>query len=234
MSWRSLLVAVGVSLAFPVAPAPAADPPKPKGESVKVEVEGLLGGLSRAEGGGPVGATVLTGGGEFVLDYGQSKKAEEELTRLADHYLKPGSSTIVLPRVSVRGRLEFRPKKVLAEKGGLKDGPPTWVLVVDSLSVTERFGGLDKSPPTGPPPAVGELIDFSRFPETKSAGVLKGMSQANAVAALKAEGFQPYTDASVSDQWERFRKPWQGGYHWVNLRFGGEAVAEVGEFWNDP
>jgi hypothetical protein len=38
----------------------------------------------------------------------------------------------------------------------------------------------------------------------------------------------------VSDKWERFRKPWQGGYHYVNLRFSGAVIAEVGEFWIRP
>jgi hypothetical protein len=70
--------------------------------------------------------------------------------------------------------------------------------------------------------------------DTKPAGVSKGMSRAQATAALRAEGFDAWTDASVSDPWERFRKPWMGGYHFVNLRFGGEEVAEVGELWNDP
>ena len=67
-----------------------------------------------------------------------------------------------------------------------------------------------------------------------SAGLSKGMTRAQATEALKAGGFQAWTDASVSDQWERFRKPWHGGYHYVNMRFSGAVIAEVGEFWIDP
>ncbi|QJW93779.1 hypothetical protein FTUN_1290 [Frigoriglobus tundricola] len=69
--------------------------------------------------------------------------------------------------------------------------------------------------------------------DSKPTGVSRGTTRADATAALRAEGFEARTDA-VSDQWERFRKPWQRGYHYVNLRFGGEAVAEVAEFWNNP
>jgi hypothetical protein len=89
------------------------------------------------------------------------------------------------------------------------------------------------SPTTQPAPLALSSAGFS-LPETQPAGVSKGMTRAQATAALRAEGFEAWTDASVSDLWERFRKPWQGGYHFVNLRFGGEEVAEVGELWNDP
>jgi RNA polymerase sigma factor (sigma-70 family) len=78
---------------------------------------------------------------------------------------------------------------------------------------------------------------FQLEPESRppgSAGVSKGMTRAQATEALKAGGFQAWTDASVSDQWERFRKPWHGGYHYVNLRCSGAVIAEVGEFWIDP
>jgi RNA polymerase sigma factor (sigma-70 family) len=106
-----------------------------KGDQVKVEVEGQLASLARqANGRGPVSATVRAGGGELVLDYSQSKQARAELGKLADRYIKPGGAATILPRVTVTGRLEFRPTKVVGEKGALVDGPRAWVLVVESLA----------------------------------------------------------------------------------------------------
>jgi RNA polymerase sigma factor (sigma-70 family) len=83
-----------------------------------------------------------------------------------------------------------------------------------------------------PEPPAGDRTPPGTLPG--SAGLSKGMTRAQATEALKAGGFQAWTDASVSDQWERFRKPWQGGYHYVNLRFSGAVIAEVGEFWIRP
>jgi hypothetical protein len=70
--------------------------------------------------------------------------------------------------------------------------------------------------------------------ETKPASVSRGMIRAEAVAALKAEGFEPWVEVTAADQYERFRKPWQGGYHFVNLLCEGGEVSEVYNFWNDP
>jgi hypothetical protein len=60
------------------------------------------------------------------------------------------------------------------------------------------------------------------------------MTRAQAVAALKAEGFEAWTDATASDRYERFRKPWMGGYHFVTVRFGGEEVTEVHHLLHKP
>jgi hypothetical protein len=95
-------------------------------------------------------------------------------------------------------------------------------------SVGKRWPPGDQSPPPSPLP-VGPSL-----PSTDSVGIPEGMSRVEATKTLTAMGFETWTDASVSDHWVRFRKPWQHGYHLVNLRFDGEKVLEVGEFWNDP
>jgi hypothetical protein len=107
---------------------------------------------------------------------------------------------------------------------------PAMVLLAAASVSGPVVPSLAAQPAPGQPTSAG----LPPLLETKPAGVSKGMARAQAIAALKAEGFEAWADASVSDQWERFRKPWQGGYHYVNLRFDGKVVAEVGEFWIDP
>lgn len=64
----------------------------------------------------------------------ESKAVRKELVRLADRYIKPGSSVIVMPQLKVTGRLEFRATKVVGDKGELTEGAKTWVLVADSVA----------------------------------------------------------------------------------------------------
>lgn len=111
-----------------------------KKESVKVEVEGELGTILRAEKSDRVTATVRAGGGEFVIDASESKESRQELDRLAEKYIKPGSSVIVLPQLKVTGRLEFRATKIVGDKGEITEGAKIWVLVADSVEVTASPG----------------------------------------------------------------------------------------------
>lgn len=112
----------------------------PKGDTVKVEVEGLLGTIIRQENTDWVTATVLAGQGEFVIDASGSKAAQNDLVRLANKYIKHGSTVIILPRLKVTGRLEFRVTKVVGEKGEMSDGSKVWVLVADSVAESEVPG----------------------------------------------------------------------------------------------
>lgn len=96
------------------------------------------------------------------------------------------------------------------------------LLIVDEQGV--RIPGVGVDP-------VVQLTDF----DTRPSGVAKGMTRVQALVTLKAEGLEPWEDTSVADQYERFRKRWMGGYHFVALRMSDEGyVAEVSNFWNDP
>ena len=105
-------------------------------DSVKVEVEGQLGLIVRQENSDFVTATILAGGGEFVVDGNKSDAAKKDLLRLADKYIKLGSSVVLLPKLKGAGRLEFRPTKMVGENGEETEGAKAWVLIADS--VTER------------------------------------------------------------------------------------------------
>lgn len=119
------LLAGGASRSLATEPA--------QGNSVKVVVEGLLGTIVRQEKTDLVTATVTAAGGEFAIDASGSKAARDDLIRLADKYIKGGSTLIVPPRLKVTGRLEFRATRLVGEKGELSDGPKAWVLIADSL-----------------------------------------------------------------------------------------------------
>jgi hypothetical protein len=94
---------------------------------------------------------------------------------------------------------------------------------------------------------VQPVSEVALFPETgvlrtTPAGVKEGMTRAEAAAALVAGGFSPAEEAVAvaggaavfpADLW-RVRKPWQGGYHFVTVRFQAGKAAEVFELWNDP
>ncbi len=128
----------------------------PKSDSVKVEVEGSLGVIVRQANTDFVTATVVAGGGEFVIDASGSKPAQKDLVRLADKYIKMGSTVIISPRLKVTGRLEFRATKVVGEKGEMSDGPKAWVLVADSVALLIAAPAIDpktdrKSIPAGRP-----------------------------------------------------------------------------------
>jgi hypothetical protein len=138
MDRRSFIVASASVLACGATPGWAADPPQ--GDVVKVEVEGPLGSLLRNEKSKEITASVLAGGGEFIIDGSRSKAAREELARLGDRYIKKGSAVVLLPRVRVTGRLEFRATRVVGEKGELADGPKVWFLVADSLAESRASG----------------------------------------------------------------------------------------------
>jgi hypothetical protein len=132
MDRRSFVMASASVLACGATPGWAADPPE--GNFVKVEVEGPLGSLLRDEKSKEITASVLAGGGEFFIDGSRSKAVREELARLGNRYIKTGSAVVVLPRVRVTGRLEFRATRVVVEKGELADGPKVWFLVADSVA----------------------------------------------------------------------------------------------------
>ena len=127
-----LASAAGAALVLGLNSAKAQGPAKKGG--VKVEVVGELGTILRAEKSDRVTASVRAGGGEFVIDASESKEVRKELIRLADKYIKPGSSIIVLPQLEVTGRLEFRGTKIVGDKGAVTDGAKTWVLVADSVA----------------------------------------------------------------------------------------------------
>ncbi|MBC8138425.1 MAG: hypothetical protein H8F28_21305 [Fibrella sp.] len=135
------LGAFGTSLAVGGASAFAADSlqKSQKKDSAEITVEGPLGSLGRElQGGGPISATVRTGGGELFLDCSHNKAAREELDRLWNKYMQPGSMIIILVRVAVQGKLKSRPSKIVGEQGKLMDGPPQWVIVVESMTVSEN------------------------------------------------------------------------------------------------
>ena len=133
-----LVSAAGAALVFGLNSAQAGDPPKKDG--VKVEVVGELGTILRAEKSEWVTASVQAGGGEFVIDGSESKEVRKQLVRLADKYIKPGSSIIILPQLKVTGRLEYRATKIVGEKGQVTEGAKTWVLVADSVMETGLSG----------------------------------------------------------------------------------------------
>ncbi len=105
--------------------------------AVSVEVEGQLVSLLRQENSKAVTAVIGAGGGELVIDSSGNPEVRKELVRLAEKYIKLGSSSVILPRLKVKGRLEFRATKVVGEKGRLTEGAGMWVLVADSVKVTE-------------------------------------------------------------------------------------------------
>ncbi len=135
MDRRSFVAASAAVLTGAASRGSAAEPAK--GDSVRVVVEGSLGTIVRQEKTDSVTATVVAAGGEFVIDASASKAARDDVIRLADKYIKGGSTSIVTPRLKVSGRLEFRATKVVGEKGGVTDGPKAWVLVADSVAVTD-------------------------------------------------------------------------------------------------
>lgn len=67
----------------------------------------------------------------------------------------------------------------------------------------------------------------------KPTAVRKGMSEADVVRTLSAEGFVESREHAKAG-WRSFRKPWMGGYQWVNFRVVDNQVVELGELWNDP
>lgn len=138
MDRRSFVVASAALLASATTRGLGADPAK--GDSVKVVVEGLLGTIVRQEKTDSVTATVVAAGGELVIDTSASKTARRDVIRLADKYIKGGSTTIVPPQLMVTGRLEFRATKIIGEKGATSDGPKTWVLVADSVAEANDAG----------------------------------------------------------------------------------------------
>lgn len=109
-----------------------------KRDSAKIEVEGQLGSLMQDQAGGSVTVTVRVGDGELLLDCSQNKAARGQLERLRDKYLQPGSMIIILVRVTVQGKLESRASKTVGEQGKLMDGPPQWVIVVESMTVSDN------------------------------------------------------------------------------------------------
>ena len=113
----------------------AADPAK--GNFIKVVVEGSLGTIVLQEKTDSVTATDVAAGGEFVIDASASKTAREDLVRLAEKYIKGGSTLLITPQLKVTGRLEFRATKVVGEKGAVTDGPKACVLVADSVVAIE-------------------------------------------------------------------------------------------------
>jgi hypothetical protein len=135
MDRRSFVAASAAVLAGGASRGWAADPAK--GDSVKVVVEGRLGTIVRQEQTESVTATVVAAGGEFFIDTSASKTARVDLARLADTYIKGGSTLVTTPQLKVTGRLEFRPTKVVGEQGEVTDGPKAWVLVAESVAVTE-------------------------------------------------------------------------------------------------
>jgi len=137
MNRRIFVAASAAVLAGGMSSSRAAD--LTKGDSVKVVVEGSLGTILRQEKTDLVSATVVAAGGEFFIDASGSKTVREDLVRLADQYIKSGSTTVVTPRLTVTGRLECRATKVIGEKGEATDGPKTWILVADSITVAESL-----------------------------------------------------------------------------------------------
>jgi hypothetical protein len=109
---------------------------------VHVQLEGILGSCTRGDGkDATVAASVVAGGGEFLLDLSACQDARERLA--AYHKAKVRRAAYIFPaRVKVAGRLEFRPVPVVTgeqlakgEKG--HPGLPRPVLVVDSLGLLE-------------------------------------------------------------------------------------------------
>jgi hypothetical protein len=135
MDRRSFVAASAALLAGGVPRSLATEPAR--GDSVKVVVEGLLGTIVRQEKTDLVTATVTAGGGEFAIDASGSKAARDEVIRLADKYIKMGSTSIIPPRLKVAGRLEYRATRVVGEKGEVSDGPKAWVLMADSVAEVE-------------------------------------------------------------------------------------------------
>jgi hypothetical protein len=135
MNRRSFVVTWAVLLALGVSLGWAAD--RPKGGSAKVVVEGTLGTILRRDQTDEVTATIVAAGGEFVIDAGVSQVARESLIRLADQCVRGGSTAVNSPQLTVSGQLEFRATQVVGEQGELTDGPKAWVLIADSVTVTE-------------------------------------------------------------------------------------------------
>lgn len=135
MNRRSFVVTLAVLLAAGFSLGWAAD--RPKDGSVKVVVEGTLGTILRHDQTNAVTATVVAAGGEFIIDARGSKAARKDLVRLADQCIQSGSTAVIAPQLTVSGRLVFRATRLVDEQGELTDGPKVWVLVADSVTVTE-------------------------------------------------------------------------------------------------
>ncbi len=74
-----------------------------------------------------------------------------------------------------------------------------------------------------------------KLPAVDSIELPNGLSSSEATNKLLELGFHPWEDATVpNDNWVRFRKPWQRGFHFINLRFENDKLVEVGELRNDP
>ncbi|MCE9526603.1 MAG: twin-arginine translocation signal domain-containing protein [Planctomycetales bacterium] len=133
-----LASAASAALVFGHKAGYAKDPPKK--ESVKVEVVGELGTILRAPKSEWVTASIQAGGGEFLIDGSESKEVRKELIRLAEKYIKPGSSIVVLPQLKVTGRLEYRGTKLAEGHGEKHNRAKAWVLVADSVTEIELPG----------------------------------------------------------------------------------------------
>jgi hypothetical protein len=128
---RTFLVSSSVVLAGGAVTSSADE--SPRKDTVIVEVEGQLDSLIQSENSKSVNATIRAGGGVFVIDSSQSNAARKELERLARKYIKSGSTIVTLPRLMVKGRLEFRASKVVGNQGRMTEGAGMWVLVADSV-----------------------------------------------------------------------------------------------------
>jgi hypothetical protein len=112
-----------------------ADPPAPDAYAgtIAVEVRGNLAGLlfrddPEAEAPKLVSAQVRAAGRELLLDCSECLPARKELVR---RFANPGSSTVIMPEVIVKGRLIFR---TAVHEDGKKE-PNVPVVVVESLTV---------------------------------------------------------------------------------------------------
>lgn len=138
MNRRNLLTASLPALAIAGYSSAADDKAKP--DSIRVEVDGHLGSLVRQEGApSQVSASILAGGGELFLDTTKNKEAHQVLVLLAEKHLKGGSTGILLPRMKVKGRLEFRNSHTADEEKRTLTRTQIWVLVPESIQVLE-FG----------------------------------------------------------------------------------------------
>ena len=104
-------------------------------DSVMVDVTGNLGTIYRQENDpAQIGASILAGGGEFILDCTANKDTTAALSKLADEYIKHGSTAIISPRLRIKGNLEYRPTQIVEADGKVVKGPDRWVLVVTNLT----------------------------------------------------------------------------------------------------
>lgn len=100
-----------------------------------------------------------------------------------------------------------------------------------------------------PPAAVGDRAHAVQYTwnvigqeSTVPTRVVKGLTRRQAAAVLRSEGFEPapapVAAAGVVAAWPthawNFRRPWEGGYHFVTVEFTDDHVSAVFELWNDP